>query len=717
MTYNVPFTDQANKGTITVEGTSPNTDTSLQLPPQNSTDYGLPILTNFLHLLENFADVNPPLNPVEGQLWYDTTNDVDQLKIYDGTNWVAAGGLKKSGAEPESINSTVGDLWVDTSTSQLYLYTGSGWILVGPSFATGNKTGSLAEQIVDNSDITRDVLINYVNNIPVSIISAVAFLPKATLSGFENGIQVGTTQSTNVSANPALIKGISQQASYLQETPSFTDRPNGTVTVSDLAKKNDTNIFTQLQKFPNGGIEIGTVKTFSALVESTSGILELAGAGTIDVRTPVSTNPVVRISNDGNFGINTLSPTEKLDMRGNVVIGVETGDDAALDTSGKLTVNSEFDSIAPTSGAAVIKGGLGVAKQLQVGGRATFTDVIQTNPTGTVIEPDTNGQGIIGSTSKRYSGIYANTVYGNLQGNVNGNVTGNVTGSSSKLTSPTNFSMTGDVSANSFTFDGQTGGSTKTFTTTINDDFINTKLDVAAQLGRLISTDEIIIYRPTADDVTVDPTGTLGVFKTTVADITAKISQLPIGTVMMWAGLTAPPGWFICDGSDYLIADYENLANALGWDRFNSTTWYWGTPFSGSGEYYFRIPDFTGRMPVGSSVANSGALQSWQSTTHRIGNTATQSMGGITGDDEVTLVSDNLPDHTHDLLSSTGEQFYAVTNASTSAPETLSGGGIDGGTGSRLSNSGTITDGTGNSPVDITPPFAAINFIIYHGVT
>jgi len=92
-------------------------------------------------------------------------------------------------------------------------------------------------------------------------------------------------------------------------------------------------------------------------------------------------------------------------------------------------------------------------------------------------------------------------------------------------------------------------------------------------------------------------------------------------------------------------------------------------------------------------------------------------MGGITGDDEVTLVSDNLPDHTHDLLSSTGEQFYAVTNASTSAPETLSGGGIDGGTGSRLSNSGTITDGTGNSPVDITPPFAAINFIIYHGVT
>ena len=125
MAYTIPFTDSANKGSITVEDNSINTETSLLLPGRNTNDYGTSILTNFLHLLENHADVNPPLNPVEGQLWYDTTNDVDQLKIYDGTNWVAAGGLKKSGAEPESINSTVGDLWVDTSTSQLYLYTGS----------------------------------------------------------------------------------------------------------------------------------------------------------------------------------------------------------------------------------------------------------------------------------------------------------------------------------------------------------------------------------------------------------------------------------------------------------------------------------------------------------------------------------------------------------------------------------------------------------------
>ena len=36
-----------------------------------------------------------PTNPVEGQLWYDTTAGGEQLKVYDGTTWVASGGLKK----------------------------------------------------------------------------------------------------------------------------------------------------------------------------------------------------------------------------------------------------------------------------------------------------------------------------------------------------------------------------------------------------------------------------------------------------------------------------------------------------------------------------------------------------------------------------------------------------------------------------------------------
>ena len=141
MAYTVSHTDLANKGTITVEDNTINQVTSLDIPGRNTTAYGTAIADNFLHLLENFAFNTSPRNPVEGQLWYDTTVGVDQLKIYDGTNWISASGLKKATNEPAANQSVIGDLWVDTDNQQLYLYTGSGWILVGPTFSDGLATG------------------------------------------------------------------------------------------------------------------------------------------------------------------------------------------------------------------------------------------------------------------------------------------------------------------------------------------------------------------------------------------------------------------------------------------------------------------------------------------------------------------------------------------------------------------------------------------------
>ena len=53
MAYTIPYTDQANKGTITIEDSTINTETSLKLPGRNTTAYGSAIAENFLHLLEN----------------------------------------------------------------------------------------------------------------------------------------------------------------------------------------------------------------------------------------------------------------------------------------------------------------------------------------------------------------------------------------------------------------------------------------------------------------------------------------------------------------------------------------------------------------------------------------------------------------------------------------------------------------------------------------
>lgn len=698
MAYNIPFTDEANKGTIAVEDQSINTETSLLLPGRSLADYGTSVLTNFLHLMENFADVNPPSNPVEGQLWYDNTNGVDQLKIYDGTSWVAAGGLKKSQSEPESTNSVVGDLWVDTSNSQLYLYTGSGWILVGPNFSSGNKTGALPEIIVDTTDVDRDVIVNYVNNVPVSIVSTVEFTPKATLSGFAK-IYVGLTLSTNVGGNIAKLRGEAKTAERLNINPADTSNIPGTILANSLARKDagaGTQIFNNTIKVPNSGLEVGNVKTISMIVEGQSGIIELAGAGTIDVRTPVSTSPVIRISNNGNIGFNNLSPSEVLDIKGNINIGVADGDDAALDTTGKLIIRSEFDSISPANGSLVVKGGAGIAKQLRVGSTTTLEDTLTVaNKSGTITPPLATNIATIGTSSKKFNAVYANTLYGEVIGNVTGNVTGNITGSASKLNSATTFQMSGDVTSSGFTFDGQTGGSTKTFTTTLANTFVDSKPSITTGTPATVqSTDEILINRSGA------------LYKATQAQVISSIPSIPIGSVIMFGGLVAPDGWFICDGSEVALGTYGSLASALGYSAIDATTWYWGNPSSPT--TLFRIPDYRGRGPVGIGLPGGA---------NRISNSAAGAMGGVAGSEDVTLIQDNLPDHQHDLQSSTGEQFYAVTNATTSAPETTTGGGIDGATGSRTTFSGGIYDGTANTPVDVINPFAAINFIIYHGVT
>ena len=217
MPYTVNYTDTVNKGSIIVEDNTLNDETSLMLPGRNTTAYGQAIAEDLLHLLENFASPNAPAKPVEGQLWYDTTQNVDQLKVYDGTNWVASGGLKKASAEPAVANSNAGDLWVNTESQQLYLFTGSTWVLVGPDFSDGLLTGAAAQSIVGTDDVTYSVLSIKVKDKPVAIISSQSFTPKTSITGFRQGIQPGINLANEaiVGVQTLKIYGISEKAKNL----------------------------------------------------------------------------------------------------------------------------------------------------------------------------------------------------------------------------------------------------------------------------------------------------------------------------------------------------------------------------------------------------------------------------------------------------------------------------------------------------------------------
>ena len=64
-------------------------------------------------MLENFAN-NSVQQSIQGQLWYDSTAGTDLLKVYDGTTWQEAGGIKRVPSAISVSASNPGDLWVDT---------------------------------------------------------------------------------------------------------------------------------------------------------------------------------------------------------------------------------------------------------------------------------------------------------------------------------------------------------------------------------------------------------------------------------------------------------------------------------------------------------------------------------------------------------------------------------------------------------------------------
>ena len=69
------------------DGTTNTTNTSLSLVGQGVTNYGTAENENWVYLLENFASPTAPLQPILGQLWYNSSTDT--LSSYStGNVWI-----------------------------------------------------------------------------------------------------------------------------------------------------------------------------------------------------------------------------------------------------------------------------------------------------------------------------------------------------------------------------------------------------------------------------------------------------------------------------------------------------------------------------------------------------------------------------------------------------------------------------------------------------
>lgn len=90
------FTIYKSDGTPITVSTVQNSTYSLVLSGTGSSSYPQDIAQNFVRHLENFANSTPPSGTaVRGQLWYDTSTS--ELKVYSGSAWVVTGGTGGGG--------------------------------------------------------------------------------------------------------------------------------------------------------------------------------------------------------------------------------------------------------------------------------------------------------------------------------------------------------------------------------------------------------------------------------------------------------------------------------------------------------------------------------------------------------------------------------------------------------------------------------------------
>lgn len=365
--------------------------TDLYLVGKNYQAYGQLINTNFVRLLENFADNSAPLHPIAGQIWYDTVKG--QLFQFNGTGFKNLNSVAVKSSAPD--NTQTGDLWFDTGSKQLkFLTDANAWQIISPIYSSSqNVSGPVVSTVNDGAGNAHVLTYLYDANVSIAALSADTFTPNPSIPGYSSfirGINLSNTSKINGTATNADALANLAVSSFMRTDADNTT--SGTITVLN-----------------DDGITVGASNDFFIYIDANDTILERGLEGNIVFNVMDASNNILTAMtarSDGNVELNydliasNIGAAGDIQADGNIIVAGDGQIDGTLSVGNvsiigdlvaqnlgavaNVSASSITSSVDMTTGqlnADTISAGTGTGDAIQVSGDIALdsTNVIYFN--------------------------------------------------------------------------------------------------------------------------------------------------------------------------------------------------------------------------------------------------------------------------------------------------------------------------------------------------
>ena len=350
---------------------SDRVSTSLTMIGKNVNAYGTDLNDNFIRLMENFANTTEPVNPLTGQLWFNTTDQ--RMYVFNAAKQPKpVGGPLVQATQPALRDLAPGDMWIDTANRRLKFYDGTNLLDSStPYDYTLGKSGVLFESSTATNAGTQEFLGVYLNNSLLGIYSNTAFQFNSPYPSSPSGmLSVQPGFNANAGQGIKFIGHATVAESLLSSTGTI-------LTSSDFLIKSDYQIFTGgvdiLNDMPglrvgtDNDIQIwatGTSITTSTLFNTVNKVATISINGELqDFNLEVNTSTTATAfssaiyidSTNRRIGMFNTRPTANLDITGDVKISGNLSilGSSTYITSSDLRVNDKLIELAYTTGTAL----------------------------------------------------------------------------------------------------------------------------------------------------------------------------------------------------------------------------------------------------------------------------------------------------------------------------------------------------------------------------